>query len=292
MFRRASGPDQAGHGAAVRPSVQLRSQLGQLPDAERRVAELLLAEPQSVIHDSVGRLSARADASPATVVRLSRRLGFDGFAALKIAMAQEAGGGSPFGHPANDATTPGSMFQRVMASDAESVLGSARTIDPAAFARAEAALAAASSVLFAGVGASAALAALCVSRFCPLGVRAASSPDALTQHLLAANLGPGDVCVAISHTGESRDTIAAATTARQSDAVTIGVTSFAGSPLTQAVDVSLICAHEADAAHRELFANPVAIVSALGALHAAVTAALPSSSAPAAAARLIASHQY
>jgi RpiR family carbohydrate utilization transcriptional regulator len=277
--------------AMTRPSAQLRARLGTLPDAERRVAELLLSDAQGVIHDSVGRLALRADASPATVVRLSRRLGYDGFASLKIAMAQETGITSPFGHPTID-TSSGPAFRQVMADDADSVLGGARTIDSAAFARAEAALASAGTVLFAGVGASAAIAALCVSRFCPLGVRAFSSPDALTQHLLAANLGPGDACVAISHTGESRDTIEAVATARQCGATTIGVTSFAGSPLTEIVDICLICAHGSDATHRELFANPVAIISALGALHAAVAGRLPNSNAPAAAARLIASHQY
>jgi RpiR family carbohydrate utilization transcriptional regulator len=98
--------------------------------------------------------------------------------------------------------------------------------------------------------------------------------------------------VAISHTGESRDTIEAVTTARRSGASTIGITSFAGSPLTEAVDMALVCGDVQDVGARELFANPVALVSVLGALHAGVAARLPASAAPGAAARLIASHQY
>jgi hypothetical protein len=58
------------------------------------------------------------------------------------------------------------------------------------------------------------------------------------------------------------------------------------------VEIALVCADEADRAARELFANPVTLVSILGALHAGVAARHPRASAPAAAARLITTHQY
>lgn len=256
------------------------------------MAEVLLAAPDGVIHESVGRLAMSADTSPATIVRLSRRLGYEGFAALKIAMAQEAGGTNQFGLPAAGSEQGGSLYCQIMASDAQSIRSGAQALDPEEFTRTYTAIATAREVLFAGVGASAALAGLAAFRFVALGVRASSSPDALNQHLRAGTLAAGDVCVAISHTGESRDTIEAVATAGRAGAHTVGITSFAGSPLTEAVDSCLICADEEDTTRRELFANPVAIISVLGALHAAVAMSLPSSSAPADAARLIASHQY
>jgi RpiR family transcriptional regulator, carbohydrate utilization regulator len=274
------------------PSTHLRSQLGRLPDAERRVAEVLLAAAGEAIHQSVGQLAARAGVSPATVVRLSRRLGYEGFAALKIAVAQEAGSVNQFGHPAAAVDASSALHLQVMAADAQSIRGAAQSVDARAFARTQTAIAGAREVLFAGVGGSAALAALAAFRFSALGVRASASADALTQHLRAGTLGEDGVCVAISHTGESRDTIEAVTTAGQAGAATIGITSFAGSPLTQAVDVALVCADAQDTAARELFANPVALVSVLGALHAGVALLLPASASPGAAARLIASHQY
>ena len=269
----------------------LRARLGRLPGAERRVADVLLSEAGVAIHESVGQLAGRARVSPATVVRLSRRLGYEGFAALKIAIAQEEGGANQFGHPPAAIDASAALHLRVMEADAQSIRRAAHSVDGIAFLRARDAIAQAGEVLFSGVGGSAALAALAVFRFSALGVRASTS-DALSQHLRAGTLGAGDVCVAISHTGESRDTIEAVSTAGAMGATTIGITSFAGSPLTQAVDVALVCADEQDAGARELFANPVALVSALGALHAGVALLLPASEAPAAAARLIASHQY
>jgi RpiR family carbohydrate utilization transcriptional regulator len=272
------------------PSALLRSELGRLPGAERRVAEVLLARAGEAIHDSVGELAQRARTSPATVVRLSRRVGYEGFAALKIALAQEAGSANQFGLPRAGADASAPLYRQVMDDDARGLEGAARTLDGRAFARCQAAIAQAGEVLFAGVGASAALAALAAFRFSALGLRASAVPDALSQHLRAGTLRTGDACVAISHTGESRDTIEAAATAREAGATTAGITSFAGSPLTEAVDIALVCA---DPAGRELFANPVALVSVLGALQAGVALSRPEAAgAPGAAARLIASHQY
>jgi RpiR family transcriptional regulator, carbohydrate utilization regulator len=278
--------------SAPGPSAQLRAGLVSLPDAERRVAELLLAGPTETGYDSVGRLAERAGVSPATVVRLSRRLGYAGYAALKLAIAHEAGRADQFGYGRAPSGSTAPLHERVMADDAHSIRGGARALDAAAFEDAQAAIADAAQVMFAGVGASAALAALAAFRFAALGVRVSTAMDALVQHLQADALRAGDVCVAISHTGESRDTIDVAAAAAQAGAVTIGVTSSAGSPLSQAVQIALVCADQHDPTARELFANPVGIVSALGALHAGVAARLPASAAPAAAARAITSHQY
>lgn len=55
----------------------------------------------------------------------------------------------------------------------------------------------------------------------------------------------------------------------------------------------MICAGETASAARELFANPVVLVSVLGALHAEVALSLPASTEVAiAAARGVAAHQY
>jgi len=291
MFSMGS-PHETSVQSSSAPSARLRAELARLPSAERRVAELLLAEPTQAGYDSVGRLADRAGASTATVVRLSRRLGYAGYAALKLAIAQEAGRVDQFGHGRTRAGSDAPLHERVMAADAHSIRGGAQALDAAAFQDAVAAIAEAGHVMFAGVGASVALAALAAFRFAALGVRVTHSIDALVQHLEADTLRSGDACVAISHTGESRDTIEIATAASRAGAITIGVTSSAGSPLTQAVQIALVCADQHDPDARELFANPVAIVSVLGAVHAGVAARLPASAAPAGAARAITSHQY
>lgn len=57
-----------------------------LTPSERRVAEVVLAQPQLVAFGTVADLSEAAAAGAATVVRLATKLGFDGFSSLQQAV--------------------------------------------------------------------------------------------------------------------------------------------------------------------------------------------------------------
>jgi DNA-binding MurR/RpiR family transcriptional regulator len=232
---------------------------------------LVLADPSAVVHESVDQLAERAGVSTATIVRVSRRVGCRGFPALKIALARETGRSEPVGPVTRD---PGGDLHRwVMEQDARSIREAAEIIDPAALGVAANMIAGAGEVLFCGVGSSAGFASLCALRMASLGVHAGSDADPVAQRLRAQSLGAGDVCVGISHSGESHETIEAVRLARRAKAHTIAVTSFANSPLTRAAALVLICTSQPGPARpRELFANPVALLSTLGALHAEVAA--------------------
>jgi DNA-binding MurR/RpiR family transcriptional regulator len=249
---------------------RLRSQLGSLPSAERRVAAVILADPAKTLRDSAATLAARAGSSPATVVRLAHRLAYSGFPELKIALAGEIGVTDRPG-PVTDG------WAIAMERDADAIREAARVLDAHALGAAADAIANGGETFFCGVGSSSGFAALCALRFSAIGVRASSAADPLTQRLHAEALRVGDVCVAISHTGESTETIDALHAARAARSYAIAVTSFAGSPITAQADATLVCTSQTAPATREgLFANPVALLSVLGALHAEVSARVSS----------------
>jgi DNA-binding MurR/RpiR family transcriptional regulator len=60
-----------------------------LPPAERRVAEIVLADPSVAAFATVAELGRRARTSGATVVRLADRLGYDGWVGLQGAVRAE-----------------------------------------------------------------------------------------------------------------------------------------------------------------------------------------------------------
>lgn len=62
---------------------------GDLPASQRRVAELVVRDPEALAFGTLGSIADAASASTATVVRLASRLGFDGFAALRDAVRSE-----------------------------------------------------------------------------------------------------------------------------------------------------------------------------------------------------------
>ncbi len=271
----------------------LLSHLASLPAAERRVAEAVLADPIESMRGSIGALAGRSGTSPATVIRLARRLGHTGFAEWKIALAQERGRNSQFGRPEipTDAGTE-TIVAYTLADDAEALRTARQFIDPLVFTEAVERLVAAPEILFVGVGTSGALAQLAAYRFGALGIRSNAISDALGQHLAAANLQPGSVVVAVSHTGSSRDTIVAAETAQQYGALVLGVTSSARSPLAEMADLVLVTGADSAPQHHEVFANRVVHLSLLGALHTAADMRLSKSDKGSRSAGIVATHQF
>jgi DNA-binding MurR/RpiR family transcriptional regulator len=63
----------------------------QLSPAERRVAEVVLRDPECVAFGTVARVAERAGTSGASVVRLSTRLGYPGYSGLQAAVQQAIG---------------------------------------------------------------------------------------------------------------------------------------------------------------------------------------------------------
>lgn len=60
-----------------------------LTRAERRVADVVLEDPEAVAFGTVAEIARRSGASGATVVRLGSRLGFEGFSGLQDAVRSE-----------------------------------------------------------------------------------------------------------------------------------------------------------------------------------------------------------
>ena len=61
----------------------------QLSKSERRIAAIVLNNPSKVINQSISDLSIEADVSLPTVNRFCKKLGLEGYPALKIQIAQE-----------------------------------------------------------------------------------------------------------------------------------------------------------------------------------------------------------
>ncbi|MFD0629079.1 SIS domain-containing protein [Streptomyces sanglieri] len=95
-------------------------------------------------------------------------------------------------------------------------------------------------MVVAAAGLSAAVAADAAYRLRALGCVVDAPADALTAQLSAAQLPPGAVCLAISHTGATRSTVDTARRARLAGAEVIGLTSYAQSPLSETSTHTLV----------------------------------------------------
>lgn len=166
--------------------------------AERRVAELVLADPATVAFGTAAEVAAAASTGVGTVVRFAVKAGFDGFAALQQAVRDETAvalrpAARRIRQPAPDDVASASHDAAVAAVDASFAATPARVVQDAARL-----VASASGVhVVAGEGCDA-VARLLVDRLDALrpGVaRIAGSPVAVARAV--AGVGARDVVVAV-----------------------------------------------------------------------------------------------
>ena len=82
-------PDTGNRDPQTGTLIRLRGLYPSLKTALRKVADVILRQPEMAIYASVNEVAAVAAVSEATVMRFCRILGFKGFQDFKIALARE-----------------------------------------------------------------------------------------------------------------------------------------------------------------------------------------------------------
>lgn len=263
--------------AAPRPLLpHLRAQLPALGASDRKVAEVVLAQPGAVVFWSVSELADAAGTAKSSVVRFCQGIGLRGFHDLKLVLAQETavehrGAGPELAVRAvagEEASTD--LLGAVVWRGVEMLRDTAATVERPAFDATATRLAQAHSVLLVGAGSSAPLAQDAAQRLRSIGVRAAAPSDAPGQLVASALLSRDDVCLAISHSGATRGTLAAVTAATDAGAVTAAITSYSRSPLTALCDHVLVAGARAASPRVPSLTSRLAHVAVLDALLVAV----------------------
>jgi DNA-binding MurR/RpiR family transcriptional regulator len=109
------------------------ARLDELTTAERRVADVVVSDPEAVAFGTVATVAKAAGSSGATVVRLATRLGFDGFTALQDVVQEELARRL---RPATERIrepAPGDTVGRVLQASLDAVHGTLDAVDPSAF---------------------------------------------------------------------------------------------------------------------------------------------------------------
>jgi RpiR family carbohydrate utilization transcriptional regulator len=218
---------------------EIEDRLDQLSRAERKVAELVLEQPEQAMHMRIVDLAVAARVSEPTVVRFCRAIGCDGFQNFKLALARSSSfstSGEPFAlselDTARDHTYK--VFDATMAT-----LQQVRdTLDPDAIEVAVDALCNARRVEFYGFGASSPVAIDAQHKFFRLQIASAALSDPHLQAMSAVSLSEEDVVVAISQSGRSTALLEAMDHVRDSGALIIGLAP-AGTPVIERCSIPI-----------------------------------------------------
>jgi DNA-binding MurR/RpiR family transcriptional regulator len=246
----------------------VRAASGSLPPSEARVVQVLLSRGVEV-------MAAVAQTGVSTVVRACQSLGFKGFQAAKIALAQDL---LPLEErPPQDDVSPGDtpldVLAKLAGSSADALRLATASVGAVELGLAIKLLSNARRVLCLGVGTSAPLAQDAAYRLSTIGIDADGPPDVHVQHVRARLLSSADVAVAISHTGATQETLGATRGAKEAGAAVIAVTSFTTTPLTELADVALVAGGRETTYRVEAMASRMAHLLVLDTLYTSVVLA-------------------
>lgn len=226
--------------------VRLRALLPDLTPVEQRVAAHFLADPAGTAELSIAALAARCSTSTASVVRFSRRLGYEHYRDLRLDVTREATRETleTAGLPAasGDIDRDDSLADivaKVSQAETLSISDTVAALDVEALAAAVRAVSDARRVDMFGVGASAVVGLDLQRKLVRIGHNALEWSDSHAAWTSAATLGPDCVAVAISHSGATQDTVEFLAIARSSGATTVAITAHASSALALRADLVL-----------------------------------------------------
>ena len=234
----------------------ISSRLDELSPNDRRIAELVLADPAQASFESADSLARKAGVSKAAVVRFGARLGLGGFGGLRdalIAAARERLGDADRADAAHLEEGPGpdasrTPIDRLLATATEDLGRALEATGPGAIDRA-------ASILDSGEGwihvfgqrKSAALAEYAyflLNPMLPNVGRVESGESALADHLL--DIGPEDRLIAFTFRRYAKLTSEVVDYFRERGAPVVLVTDSVSAPGATSAEVLLLCPSEAE----------------------------------------------
>jgi len=241
--------------------------LPNLTGTTQKVAQFILNWPQETINLTIAELSSRIGVSDASIVRFAQSLGYPGFHALRLRLAEDIVSPMSIVHedltPDDGAAT---AVQKAMTVGLRSLEDTIRILDmPALEAAIQAICNARQIVLFAS-GNSIPIAMDLNFRLTKIGLQSYSVIDPTMQEMQASLTTPKDVAIGISHTGSSKDTVHALALAKQHGAHTICITNHTGSPLTRHGDICLFTASRVGHFRQERLESNLAMLALTEAL--------------------------
>ncbi|NPT57413.1 bifunctional transcriptional regulator/glucokinase [Paraburkholderia elongata] len=222
---------------------RIRQMRDALTPAERRVADLALNHPRSIINDPIVDIARKADVSQPTVIRFCRSLGCQGLSDFKLKLATGLTGTIPVSHSqVHLGDTATDFGAKVLDNTISAILQLREHLNFDQVERAIDLLNGARRIEFYGLGNSNIVAQDAHYKFFRFGIPTIAYGDLYMQAASAALLGKGDVIVAVSKSGRAPELLRVLDVAMQAGAKVIAITS-SNTPLAKRATVALETDH-------------------------------------------------
>lgn len=252
--------------------VKIRAIYFTLKSAEKKAMDLLINDPVFFAQATISEAARDANCSEATMVRLARRLGFEGYTELK----QYLKGDDELNNGKNDvilyeSITKDNSYEevakKVFQSSIQALTDTINILDMNEYKRAVEAISSADRILFCGAGDAANVARSGYQKFIRAGFNVHVSTDLDLQLIAASQLKEKDVVIAVSHSGRTKCVVDLVKYAKAIGATIISITNYPVSPLAKNSDILLLTAAFEEHSKGEVISNRLAELCILESLY-------------------------
>ncbi len=229
--------------------VKIKALRQSLSSSEAKLADFTLNSANAIRNLSSVELAKVVGVSQSSVVKFSQKLGYKGFPAFKLAVIDAL----------NDETSEPKLHGKITLNDsleqiAEKLLSSKLAVltetknlnEAPAVEKAVELLKSAKRILICGLGGSALVAKDFSYKLQKLGMPAIAEPDGHAQLAYVATFSKGDLVIAISESGMTREIAEVVKHAKRNASSVISVTKFGSSLVADSADVKLYSVAEGE----------------------------------------------
>lgn len=228
----------------MRNGIELIKQVvGELPKAEKRAAEYIINNSEKLRTFTISQLAESSGSSTAAIVRLCKRLSFNGFQQLKLSVVINAISKPEKKNFDGFTIEKGALVKEIIASSTEKVHTAIDlvpvVVDDNSIKDAANRIYNARHIQVLGIGASGIVALDLMQKLQRIGILASYYPDTDMQLTTVCNLGKDDVCMGISYSGQNPSIIKALRQARKQKTQCITLTRYGTNKVSELGDVKL-----------------------------------------------------
>lgn len=205
-----------------------------LSKSERKVAEYILSERGNIIYETLLEISKKINVGEATILRFVRKVGFNGFQDLKLQIAKDD-------EPVNEGYHE-NYIDSITANMTNTIINTKNVLDEDQLSLGISLIENCKRLFFYGVGASGLAANEAQNRFVRMGKTGLAITDSHFQMMYSSLCSEGDVIIALSLSGYTKDIIDSLNIAKKQKVKIIAITNYALSPIAQLADCLLLTA--------------------------------------------------
>lgn len=211
----------------------IQSNYPTLHSAEKKVADYILNHSNAVVNYSVSELSDKSKASEATIVRTCKKIGYQGYYHLKIALAKEVIDPDENYPSETDFSDIVSLATYLLKKQAKDLVQSAQFFDEITLKQVLAIITECDTLYFFGAGNSNPLAIYGAYKFGQFGIKTIANVSPEMQLNAAYAMNKNDVAFGISNSGSTNLMLDIFNVVKQRGAQSVCVTNYIKSPLSK-----------------------------------------------------------